>query len=57
MSLRSRLESQPETIQEFELAAEERYYEGLELMVSGRSGGGVYLMGYVGEMILKVAYF
>lgn len=57
MPLRHDLESQPETLQEMELAAEDKYWEGLELMVTGRGGGGIYLMGYVAEMLLKIAYF
>ncbi len=57
MSLRRRLESSPETVQEFELAAEQKYFEALELMASGYRGAGIYLMGYVAEMLLKVAFF
>lgn len=55
--LRYRLNAAPETLQEFELAAEERYLDALELFVAGRNGAGIYLMGYAAEMILKVAYF
>lgn len=47
----------PETLQDFELAAQERYWEGLELMVAGRESGGVYLLGYTAEMLLKLASF
>jgi len=55
--LRQLLESTPETMQELELAAEARYWEGLELMALGRRGAGIYLMGYVAEMHLKLACF
>ena len=47
----------PETLQDFELAAQDRYWEGLELMVAGREPGGVYLLGYTAEMLLKLASF
>ena len=54
--LRRLLQSRPETVQDFDLAADERYWEGLELMVAGRTGAGICLMGYAAEMKLKVAY-
>jgi hypothetical protein len=57
MTLRFELEQCPETIQEFELAAQQKYDEALDLMVSGKGGAGIYLMGYVAEMLLKNAYF
>lgn len=57
MPLRYRVENEPESIQELELAAREKYLEGLELMVSGQPGGGIYLMGYAAEMLLKTAFF
>jgi hypothetical protein len=44
-------------VQELELAAEARYREGLELMARGRHGAGIYLLGYVVEMRLKLACF
>ena len=47
----------PETLQDFGLAEEERYWEGLELMVAGRLGAGIYLMGFAAEMLLKAACF
>ena len=61
MTLRERYALQPETLQEFELAWELRYAEGRQLIV-GQSdqntvATGIYLLGYVAEMILKVAYF
>jgi hypothetical protein len=55
MLLRGRLEQYPETLQDFELAAEAKYYEGLELLVDGCLGAGIYLLGYVAEMHLKYA--
>ena len=45
----------PETLQDFELAAQDRYWEGLELLLAGRDAGGVYLLGYTAEMLLKLA--
>lgn len=57
MTLRLRLQPLPETIQEFELAAEERYWTGLELMTRGEGATGIYLLGYVAEMLLKNSYF
>lgn len=57
MSIRELLLATPETIQEFSGAAEQRYFDGLELLVAGRTGSGIYLMGYCAEMILKYAYF
>jgi hypothetical protein len=57
MPLRAILQHRPATIQEFQFAAEERYWDGLEFMVAGRAGGGLYLLGYVAEMLLKCASF
>lgn len=57
MALRLRLQPVTETIQEFELAAEERYWTGIELMTRGDGATGIYLMGYVAEMLLKNSYF
>jgi hypothetical protein len=52
------LEAELQTIQQMELAATDRYWEGRALMTTpGREGGGVYLLGYVAEMLLKTAYF
>jgi hypothetical protein len=55
--LRQSLENTVETVQELELAAEARYWEGLELMALGRRGAGIYLMGYAAEMHLELACF
>lgn len=57
MPLRHRILATPATVQDFALAAEEKYQEGAELFVSGRRGAGIYLHGYVVEMILKNACF
>ena len=57
MTLRLRLQPLPETIQEFDLAAEERYWTGLDLMTRGESTAGIYFMGYAAEMLLKNSYF
>ncbi len=57
MAMRLRLQPVLETIQEFELAAEERYWTGIELMMRGDGATGIYLMGYAAEMLLKNSYF
>ena len=60
MGIRHRLGEGEATIQDMERAMESRYYEALHLIVSpdeAHRWGGVYLLGYVGEMVLKVAYF
>ena len=55
MSLRIRLEAAPETVQDFELASEQKYWEGIELMTAGHRAAGIYLAGYAVEMWLKAA--
>jgi len=57
MTLRLRLQPLLETIQEFDLAAEERYWTGLDLMTRGEGTAGIYFMGYTAEMLLKNSYF
>ena len=57
MPLRRTVESIPETIQEILIASKERHAEGLDLILNGRRTGGIYLLGYAAEMILKAAYF
>ncbi len=57
MPLRQRLEAVPETIQEFDLAAAQKYQEGTALITGGYNGAGIYLLGYSAEMLLKSAYF
>jgi hypothetical protein len=54
--LRQRLEQIGETVQELEMAAEARYQDGLALRIAGRNGGSIYLLGYVAEIRLKLAY-
>lgn len=55
--LRIRLEVVQETLQDFELAAEEKYWEGAALLSAGHPAGGIYVLGYAAEMILKHAGF
>ncbi len=57
MLLRIRLQGVPQTIQEMEIAAEERYYEAMHLIIGGRFGAGIYLCGYSAEILLKNALF
>lgn len=57
MALRNRLSVIAETVQEFNLAANEKYLEGQNLVVQGDIGAGIYLLGYAAEMLLKNAYF
>ena len=57
MLLRTLNEATNETILEFQAAAEDRYWEAVSLMTDGHFAGGVYLIGYVAEMLLKSAYF
>ncbi len=52
--------SRTETIQDMELAVEARFRDGERLLASpseAHNWGGVYLLGYVAEMILKLSYF
>jgi|SRR5687767_8998396 hypothetical protein len=55
--LRRRLEAVPEVLQDFDLAAEQKYWEGLELLLAGHRAGSIYVLGYEAEMILKYACF
>jgi len=55
MSLLSRLATQ-ETVGDMLLAANARYDKGLALLDAGYRGGGVYLLGYAAEMILKISF-
>ena len=57
LPLRHRILSAPETIQDLALASNEKYWEGIDLLAGGRRGAGIYLLGYAGEMILKIACF
>ena len=45
------------TVQEFDFAISEKLLEGQRLLVAGNANGGVYLLGYAAEMLLKTAYF
>lgn len=49
----------PETIGGFETAAEERYWDGIEMLTSPgpHRAAGIYLIGYAAEMLLKTASF
>lgn len=55
MPLRHRIKANAETVQDLALAAEEKYWEGIELLAVGRRGAGIYLLGYCVEMMLKNA--
>lgn len=57
MQLRERLALYPETLSDFSVAAEEKYWEGIELAVNGHYGAGIYLLGFSAEMLLKIACF
>lgn len=57
MTLRRRLEAVPETVQEFDFASAQKHREGVALIAAGHPGGGIYLLGYSAEMLLKNAYF
>jgi len=57
MPLRHRIKTNPETLQDLELASEQAYWAGIELLVSGYSASGIYLLGFVAEMLLKRACF
>lgn len=56
MSLKSVLSGRDETLQEVYLAAESRYRKGCFLLDGGQWDGGIYLLGYVAEILLKLAY-
>ncbi len=55
MALLNRLASQ-ETISDMLLASNARYDEGLALLNAGYRDGGIYLLGYAAEMILKTSF-
>ena len=55
--LRWQLDTTPETVADFELAAEARYWDGCQLITQNHLLGGIYLLGYTAEMILKHASF
>src|SRR4051812_22970226 len=47
----------PDTIEEFERAAQARFGEAGVLLAAGSYAGAVYLLGYTAEMLLKAAWF
>jgi len=55
--LRRLIDTTPETVADFDLAAESRYWDGCQLLTQGHGLGGIYLLGYTAEMILKHACF
>ncbi len=55
MPLRSQLEIVAETVGEFELAAQDKISEGQQLITNSYYSGGIYLLGYAAEMLLKNA--
>ncbi len=57
MSVRQTLQSDPETLQHLELAADARLEEARALLASGHTTASVYLAGYAAEMTLKTATF
>lgn len=48
---------QSDSIDEFQLAAHQRYLDGLSAASAGRRTAAIYLWGYAAEMTLKAAYF
>jgi hypothetical protein len=57
LPLRKTLKGIPETVGVLVTAAEEKYWEGRELMLAGKLGACIYLMGYAAEIYLKTACF
>lgn len=57
MKLSDRVKNGEELLQDFELAAEERFLDAQELLARGHGTGAAYLAGYVAEMLLKNAIF
>lgn len=55
MPLLSRL-TFPETVGDMLQAADARYAEGVTLINAGHRDGGIYVLGYVAEMVLKVSF-
>ena len=56
ITIRNHLSTQ-ETVADLASAAEDRYWESLECMVSGHWHAGIYLGGYAAEMWLKFRAF
>lgn len=57
MKLDDRVRKGRGLLQDFELAAEERFLDAQELLARGHGTGATYLTGYVAEMLLKNAVF
>lgn len=57
MRLSNRVRGGGELLQDFEIAAEERFLEAQDLLARGHSTGATYLVGYVAEITLKSAVF
>jgi hypothetical protein len=55
MNLRARLESRTTILSDLAMAAEERYWEGLELGTHGHFSAAIYHLGFAAEMWLKYA--
>jgi hypothetical protein len=55
MPLRQTVQLNPETVSDMLLAAEDRYREAEELLVTQEFDGAVYLLGYAAEIWLKAA--
>jgi hypothetical protein len=47
----------PDSVREFQLAARQRFEDGVSLARTGRRTAAIYVWGYAGEMLLKAAYF
>lgn len=57
MALRVRLHGRQETLNDFELAAEVRYWEGLELMIAGENAGRSISHRLLGRDVVEVRMF
>jgi hypothetical protein len=55
MGIRSRIPARAESVHEFSCGLEDRFWDGLELLMVDHRAGGIYLMGFAAEMILKLA--
>ncbi|MBK8257851.1 MAG: hypothetical protein IPK82_34935 [Polyangiaceae bacterium] len=57
MKLEDRVRDGEGLLQDFELAAEERFLDAQALLARGHGTGAAYVVGYVAEMLLKSAVF
>ena len=55
MPLRTQVKASPERLSDLILAADDRYADAEELLLSGRFDAAVYLFGYAAEIWLKAA--